>query len=91
MVILVFVFVIAILWFTNKTREGFQTDKPVSSSLSSPDQVTSDTCILMKNLYEQVKARYVQAQKDNNPYIIDVLGSSISEMEKNMKSMGCNV
>jgi hypothetical protein len=89
-IILIFVFVIAILWYSNKSREGFQTDKPISSSLSSPDQVTSDTCVLMKNLYEQIKARYVTAQKDNNPYVTDMLSASISEMEKNIKNMGCS-
>lgn len=79
------------LWYTKYSREGFQTEpKKITSSLSSPEQVTPDTCILLKNLHEQVKSKYVIAEKDNNPYLKDLLSSSITEMEKNLAKLGCS-
>jgi hypothetical protein len=72
----------------NKSREGFQAES-IPSILKSPEQVTSDTCVLLKNLLEQVKAKYSTAKASNNSYLIDLLASSISEMEKNLKNMGC--
>ena len=88
-ILIIIIITIYFIWYNIKNREGFQTTSPVTSILSSPTQNTPDTCTFIKNIYEQIKAKYILAQSQNNSYLTDLLASSITEMEKNIATMGC--
>jgi hypothetical protein len=90
------IFVILVLgviyWYYNKSREGFQTrDAPVTSVLNSPDESTGNVCAIMINIYEQLKAKYIETTENNNPYLADVISESLKSSEAELKKMGCKM
>ena len=81
-----------IYWYYKKSREGFQTSSvPITSVLNSPDQSTGNVCTIMINIYEQLKAKYVESTSNNNPYLADIISESLKSSEEQLKKMGCKI